>query len=86
MYCAMPKVLYLSRRINVEAVPAVVRFDKLSSGRSVPVVEGAVIFKRDLQALITEYKEFLARAAERKRRKEEKLKKQAQKRYQWTEK
>ena len=50
----VPKIMLISRKLEVEAVPAVLRFDKLSNGMSVPVIEGAVIFLKDRAAIVEE--------------------------------
>ena len=50
IWCNIPKVILHAKKLGVEAVPSVSRFDT-AGGRSVPVVEGAVIFEKDLPAI-----------------------------------
>ena len=50
IWCNIPKVTFYARKLGVEAVASVTRFDT-ARGRMVPVVEGAVIFERDLPAI-----------------------------------
>ena len=51
----LPKVMSICKKLEIEAVPALIGFDKLSDGRSVPVISGAVCFEKDRKMIIEQF-------------------------------
>ena len=65
----VPRMMQICKKLEVEAVPSVTRFDKLSNGMSVPVIEGAVIFEKDKAAVLEESRQMLIKSEENLRKK-----------------
>lgn len=71
LYCNIPKVIAICKKLKLEAVPACTGFDTAKS-RFVPVVQGAVVFERDLDKIKEEAKIAALKAQERLRKRVQK--------------
>jgi len=72
MYLNVFKITGICKKLDLDCVPAVVRFDKAGNGMSIPVIEGAVVFIKDKDAIEYQAKIDAMKAEENLRRKVEK--------------